>query len=64
MPSVREVRGADGMSLGAIGVEVDGVGPCPGEDARGSLHDLVMHGADLGMARSIAPGGWGRPPVD
>jgi hypothetical protein len=54
---VWELPGADGASLGTISVEVDAVGPQLGDEARGPLCDLVVHGTGLGMPRSTAPGG-------
>jgi hypothetical protein len=52
VPEVREVMGADGASLGAVSVKVDGAIPRPGDDAGGLLWDWVMHDAGIG-----APGG-------
>jgi hypothetical protein len=56
MMRVHEVPGADGASLGVVSVEVDGVGPRPGDDAGGPLCDLVVCGAGLGTPESTAPG--------
>jgi hypothetical protein len=55
MSLVHEVSGTNGASLGADGIEVDGVGPRPSDDIGGSLGDLVMQGTDLGMPRSTTP---------
>jgi hypothetical protein len=53
---VQEMLGANGASLGATSVEVDGAGPHPSDDTRGSLRDLVMRGADIDVPRSAALG--------
>jgi hypothetical protein len=53
---VQEMSGADGASLDAINLEVDGASPWPGDDVGGSLWDLVMHGAIIGVLGSIALG--------
>jgi hypothetical protein len=34
---VQEILGVDGASLGVTSIEVDGVGPQPSDDTRGSL---------------------------
>jgi hypothetical protein len=46
----------NGASLGIVSVEVDGADPQPGVDVGALSHDLVMHGAGLGMPGSTAPG--------
>jgi hypothetical protein len=53
---VQEMPGADGASLGAASIEVDGTGPIPSDDTEGSLRDLVMRGANIGVARGAALG--------
>jgi hypothetical protein len=53
---VQEMSGDDGALLGAVSIEVDGAIPQPGNDARGSLWDSVMHGASIGAPRSTALG--------
>jgi hypothetical protein len=53
---VREAPGAEGASVGIVSVEVDDVGPQPGDDAGSSLQSLVMRGASIGVSRSAAPG--------
>jgi hypothetical protein len=53
---VQEMSGDDGALLGAVRIEVDGAIPRPGNDARGSLWDSVMHGASIGAPRSAALG--------
>jgi hypothetical protein len=53
---VREALGADGASLGAIGIEVDGAHPRPGDGTGGLLWDLVLHGANISAPGSAAPG--------
>jgi hypothetical protein len=47
--------GADGMSLGAVSIEADGVSPRSGDDIKGLLWDWVMCGACIGAPRSAAP---------
>jgi hypothetical protein len=47
--------GTDIVSLGAVSVVVDGACSRTGDSARGSLHNLVMRGAGLGMLRHTAP---------
>jgi hypothetical protein len=54
-PEVREVMGADGTSLGAVSVKVDGAIPRPGDDAGGLFWDWVMHGAGIGAPGSARP---------
>jgi hypothetical protein len=56
MPQETPAPGADSASLGAINIEVDGVGPLPCDDAGGFLQDWVMHGDDIGSLGSVAPG--------
>jgi hypothetical protein len=56
MPLMREVLGTDGALLDTVGIEVDGAGPQPCDDASGLLWNLVMHGASLGMPKSTALG--------
>jgi hypothetical protein len=56
MPLMREVLGTDGALLDTVGIEVDGAGPQPCDDASGLLWNLVMHGASLGMPESTALG--------
>jgi hypothetical protein len=46
--------GTDSVSLGAVSVVVDGACSRTGDSARGSLHNLVMRGAGLGMLRHTA----------
>jgi hypothetical protein len=53
---VLEMWVADGSSLGAVSVEVDGASLRPGDDTGGSLWDLVTRGTGLGMPGSVAPG--------
>jgi hypothetical protein len=53
---VREALGADGASLGAIGIEVDGAHPRPGDGTGGLLWDLVLHGANISAPGSAALG--------
>jgi hypothetical protein len=53
---VQEILGVDGASLGVTSIEVDGVGPQPSDDTRGSLRDMVMHGAGFGVPMSAALG--------
>jgi hypothetical protein len=53
---VQEMLGADGVSLSAVSVEVDGASPRPSDDTGGSLYDLVMCGAGLGMLGRAIPG--------
>jgi hypothetical protein len=53
---VQEAPGADGTSLGAIGVEVDGASLFPGDGAGGFLKDSVMRGTGISAPRSTAPG--------
>jgi hypothetical protein len=36
------VPGADGTSIGAVSVKVDGAGPRLGDDAKGPPHDRVV----------------------
>jgi hypothetical protein len=52
---VREPLGADGASLCAVSVRVDGAIPMPGDDARGLFHDWVMSGVGIGAPRSTVP---------
>jgi hypothetical protein len=47
--------GADGMLLGAVSIEADGVSPRSGDDVEGLLWDWVMCGACIGAPRSAAP---------
>jgi hypothetical protein len=54
--SVHEMLGANGTSLGVASVEVDGAEPQPSDGTRGSLQDLVMCGAGIGVLGSVAPG--------
>jgi hypothetical protein len=42
------------MSQAAVSVEVDEVGPRPGDDVGGPLRNLLVCGASLGMSGSIA----------
>jgi hypothetical protein len=56
MLPVWEVSGTDGVSLGAVGAEVDGEGPRLIDGVVGSLRDMVMRSAGLGMLGSSAPG--------
>jgi hypothetical protein len=58
---VQEMSGADGASLGATNIEVDGVGRQPSDDTRGSLWDLEIRGVGYCVPRSpgdatLAPG--------
>jgi hypothetical protein len=53
---VLEMPGANGTSLESVSVELDGASPRPSEDTRGSLQDLVMHGAGLRMPGSVGLG--------
>jgi hypothetical protein len=53
---VREAPGADGTSLGAVSIEVDGACLWLGNDTNGLLCDWVMHNAGIGAPRSVAPG--------
>jgi hypothetical protein len=50
------MSGADGASLGAVNIEVDGSSPRPGDDIEGSICDLVMRGAGIGVPGSATPG--------
>jgi hypothetical protein len=52
---VSEVSGADGASLGAANVEVDGASPQPSDDTESSLQELVMRGSGFSVPRSAAP---------
>jgi hypothetical protein len=56
MLPVWEVPGTDGVSLGAVGAEVEGEGPRLIDGVVGSLRDMVMRSAGLGMLGSTAPG--------
>jgi hypothetical protein len=42
--------------LGTINVDVDGVSPWLGDEARSSLRNLVMRGTGIDVPRSAAPG--------
>jgi hypothetical protein len=53
---VLEEHDANGMSLGAVSVEVDGAGPRSCDDAGGLSRNLVVRGVGLGMPGSAAPG--------
>jgi hypothetical protein len=53
---VLEMPGADGASLGAASVEVDGASPQPSDDIGSLLRDFMMCGADIGVPGSTAPG--------
>jgi hypothetical protein len=53
---VLEMPGADGASLGAASVEVDGASPQPRDDIGSLLRDFMMCGADIGVPGSTAPG--------
>jgi hypothetical protein len=53
---VQEMPSANGALQGAVSVNVDGAGPQPSDYTRGSLWDLVMHGADISVSESAAPG--------
>jgi hypothetical protein len=48
--------GAEGTFLAVYCVDVDGVGPQSGDDARGSLRGLVMHDSRMGGPRSAILG--------
>jgi hypothetical protein len=48
--------GADEASEGATGVEVDGADPQLGDDAGGSLQDLVRRGISINVPVSVALG--------
>jgi hypothetical protein len=52
---VSEVSGADGASLGATSIEVDGAGPQPSDDTESSLQELVMRGSSFSVPKSAAP---------
>jgi hypothetical protein len=53
---VQEMLGANGVSLGARRVEVDGVGPQPSSGTGGLLRDLVTHGDDFSVSRRATVG--------
>jgi hypothetical protein len=55
-PEVWEAPSVDDVPSGVSSVEVDGVGPRPGDDVGGSLWGLVMCGDRMGIPRSAAPG--------
>jgi hypothetical protein len=59
---VQEMPGANGASLGAASVEVDGTGPQPSDDTGGSLWHVVMREADIGVPKSAAIGDVAQPP--
>jgi hypothetical protein len=53
---VREAPGADGVSLGVGGIQVDGASPSQVMTLGGLLWDWVMHGADIGASESSTQG--------
>jgi hypothetical protein len=53
--SVQEMLAADGTSLVASSVEVDGASPEPSDDTGRSLQDLVVRGTGISVPGSAAP---------
>jgi hypothetical protein len=56
MPAQLEPDAADTL-LGAISIGTDGANPWPGDDVGSLHHDLVVHGASVGMPKHTALGG-------
>jgi hypothetical protein len=59
---VWEALGVDGVSYGAVSVEVDGAIPWPDDDAGGLLRDWVMHDVGIGAPGSTVSGDATRAP--
>jgi hypothetical protein len=56
MPAQLEPDAADTL-LGAISIGMDGANPWSGDDVGSLHHDLVVHGASVGMPKHTALGG-------
>jgi hypothetical protein len=62
VPQLPKIPSADGASLSAVSVKVDGSSTWPDDDTGGSLWDLVMCGTNTGVAGSAASGDATRAP--